>query len=115
MTKLHQLLDTKNRKEQERRVEYLKQQASAPIVAITIVLKGAMVDFVVLGRPAPEVLLQALDAVRDDIIKAMARAEAQQEGATMVPEGEKPQGLRTGDDPTLPLDPAPARGGGIDE
>ena len=74
-----ELLDTDDKREQLQRVEYLKQQAAAPMVAITIVLKGAMVDFVVLGRPAPEVLLQALDAVRDDIIKAMARAEVEQQ------------------------------------
>ena len=99
MPKLYQLLETKNRKEQEERVENLIAIAQTEISVITIVVRGGMANFGVIGRPDPQVLIQALDVVRDDILMAVAKQKIQQE-KTSGP----PQGLRTGEDPTLLID-----------
>ena len=77
--KLHELLETKNRKEQEERVEQLIRIAQADVSGITIIIQGDAVKFGLVGNPTPEVLVQALEIVRNDILKAIAKHEAEQE------------------------------------
>ncbi len=80
MPKLHQMLETKNRKEQEKRVETLLALAREETSVITIVVRGGVANFGIVGRPDPQILLQALDVVRDDILVAVAKQEVQQGG-----------------------------------
>ena len=88
MPKLYKMLETKNRKEQEERVEQLLAMAKSPVAVITIAIYQGQATFGIVGRPSPEVLIQALDVVRDDILMAMARQEAEQE----VPKGDQCEG-----------------------
>lgn len=50
MPKLYQLLGTKNRKEQEQRVEWLLNDSRRPIVVLTILQNGGDIKFEVVGN-----------------------------------------------------------------
>jgi hypothetical protein len=76
---LPELLETKNRKEQEERVEQPNGIAQAVVDGITILILGDAVIFGVVGQPTPDVLVQALEIVRNDFLKAIAKHEAEQE------------------------------------
>lgn len=76
--KLHVQLETRDRKEQEKRVETLLMLAREETSVITIVVRGGVANFGIVGRPEPQVLLRALDVVRDDILVAIAKQEVQQ-------------------------------------
>ena len=46
---------------------------------ITIAVQGGQATYSIIGRPQPQEIFQAMDAVRDDIMVAVAKQEAQQE------------------------------------
>ena len=93
MTKIATLLDTKNRKEQEKRVEYLINQAQTPIFSINLVIQGERVQYGFIGQPEPGVILKALDVVRDDILAAVVAQKLKQGQAEEFPpeEMEEPE------------------------
>jgi hypothetical protein len=53
--------------------------AQADVSGVTIVIRGGDVKFGLVGQPTPQVLIQALEIVRNDILKAIAKNELEQE------------------------------------
>ena len=58
---------------------------------MTIVIQGDAVKFGVTGQPTPQVLIQALDIVKNDIQKSIIQYELEQESKEL--EGEDMQEL----------------------
>ena len=56
---------------------------------ITIAIQGGQATYSIIGRPSPQEVIQALDVVREDILVAVAKQEAQQE---VVPQGDEQEG-----------------------
>lgn len=54
-------------------------RTQADVVGITIVIRGDAIKFGLVGNPTPELLIEALDIVRKDFLKAVAKHEAEQE------------------------------------
>ena len=59
--------------------KWLFVPAQADVSGITIVIRGGDVKFGLVGQPTPQVLIQALEIVRDDILKSVIQHELEQE------------------------------------
>ena len=80
-----------DRKEQEQIVENLIRAAQADVSGLTIIIQGDAVKFGVTGNSAPQLLIQALDIVKNDIQKSIIQYELEQESKEL--EGEDMQEL----------------------
>lgn len=85
MASLKQILGTKNRKQQEEKVEDLIGYYNFPIGVLTILIGPKGPQFTVTGDVAPELAIRALDVVRDQIVVAQAQRKEQEQQATAIP------------------------------
>ena len=113
MPKLHQILETRNRKEQERRVAGMKEMLETPVIAVTLLSYLGQVKLDVLGSQSIDTrqVKEVLQAGIDDLTRMEVLQEQEkmrQMAPPPTPEDDKrleEELLEAGPEPMLPVPP----------